>query len=272
MFCSRAVAASRQPDSDVLNHRYQGGLKRGIWVGEAFVDSPEISTMSKFASPRLQRLKLWISYSITVAFVAILAASALGALALELWCQRSIEKYGNLVGSIVLVLFVGVAEESYLMLANVLTRFENHRTMAQFDRHLGFKTVLFQFFLANSAPYFVAFFKDRVLFDFFAFLTRKQYGNFVQVCDVALQSCCVNGSCFAELEFLLIKLTISKAVANMLKTYFAPLISGLIGSGIKTKSLSETTKLLKDSKSFQTAAFLKPFQGTLLLYHYLGEE
>ena len=226
--------------------------------------------MSVFASPRWQRLRMWVSYSVTSLFVLLLSLGALSALAVQIFFERSFAPpVGVAAGSIVMAIFMGLSEEFYMVLARKLTLFENHRVSSTFQVNLGFKTFFFHFFLNSSALYFVAFLKGAELFRWIVWLRQYSWFAFVDfgaLCTASGNCCAHGGDCVRELEALLLKLIVTKSIANLLKTYLAPLILGLVLRG-REAGLSKTA--FKEMKPYQIQASKAPFKGTLPLYHHL---
>jgi hypothetical protein len=241
----------------------------GVWFGNSFIETTNVADVSTYANRRVQRLRSWLSYVFVILMVGLVAALALTMLALQIFVERSIPKFGKPVGAILMAVFMGLSEELSKFLAVKLTNFENHRVTSTYESGLAFKAFLFNFFLKNSALYFVAFVKGRLLFDYFLWLKQFEFlnrFNFVAICN-EVGNCCKEENCPRELEMLVLQLVATKAVANLVKSYFLPLVLGLVLRGKELKSLQT-----KDLKPFQLECTKAPFKGTLMLYHHIIEQ
>ncbi|XP_027253471.1 anoctamin-7 isoform X2 [Cricetulus griseus] len=131
---------------------------------------------------------------------------------LSAWAPR----IASLSGSVVNLVFIIILSKVYVVLAQVLTRWEMHRTQTEFEDAFTFKVFIFQFVNFYASPVYIAFFKGRFV---------GYPGNYHTLFGVRNEECAAGG-CLIELAQELLVIMVGKQVINNVQEILIPKLKG----------------------------------------------
>ncbi|XP_008827371.1 anoctamin-7 [Nannospalax galili] len=145
------------------------------------------------------------------AIMAVLVSKSDNAL-LSAWASR----IASLTGSVVNLVFILILSKIYVVLAQVLTRWEMHRTQTMYEDAFTLKVFIFQFVNFYSSPVYIAFFKGRFV---------GYPGNYHTLFGVRNEECAAGG-CLIELAQELLVIMVGKQVINNVQEVLVPKLKG----------------------------------------------
>ncbi|XP_040608917.1 anoctamin-7 isoform X3 [Mesocricetus auratus] len=131
---------------------------------------------------------------------------------LSAWAPR----IASLTGSVVNLIFIVILSKVYVVLAQVLTRWEMHRTQTAFEDAFTLKVFVFQFVNFYASPVYIAFFKGRFV---------GYPGNYHTLFGVRNEECAAGG-CLIELAQELLVIMVGKQIINNVQEIFVPRLKG----------------------------------------------
>ncbi|XP_057617908.1 anoctamin-7 isoform X2 [Chionomys nivalis] len=131
---------------------------------------------------------------------------------LSAWAPR----IASLTGSVVNLVFIVILSKVYVVLAQVLTRWEMHRTQTAFEDAFTLKVFIFQFVNFYASPVYIAFFKGRFV---------GYPGNYHTLFGVRNEECAAGG-CLIELAQELLVIMVGKQVINNVQEVLVPKLRG----------------------------------------------
>uniref|UniRef100_A0A8C9SEE2 Anoctamin n=1 Tax=Scleropages formosus TaxID=113540 RepID=A0A8C9SEE2_SCLFO len=121
-------------------------------------------------------------------------------------------RIASLTGSVLNLLVILMLSRLYTFLAQVLTRWEMHRTQTKYEDAFILKVFIFQFVNFYSSPIYIAFFKGR-----FVGYPGKYHTFFGILCSV-----CPAGGCLIELAQELLVIMVGKQIINNVQEFVFP--------------------------------------------------
>lgn len=144
--------------------------------------------------------------------------------------SNSAKKIASLSGSLLNLGVIMVLSKVYTLLAQVLTRWEMHRTQTQYEDMFTLKVFIFQFVNFYSSPVYIAFFKGRFV---------GIPGNYNTLFGVRTEDCGAGG-CLIELAQELLVIMVGKQIINNVQEFVTPkLKSWWKRRGLKAKQAEE---------------------------------
>ncbi|XP_055472765.1 anoctamin-7 [Psammomys obesus] len=131
---------------------------------------------------------------------------------LSAWAPR----IASFTGSMVNLVFILILSKAYVVLAQVLTRWEMHRTQTAFEDAFTLKVFIFQFVNFYASPVYIAFFKGRFV---------GYPGNYHTLFGVRNEECPAGG-CLIELAQELLVIMVGKQVINNVQEVLVPKLKG----------------------------------------------
>lgn len=145
------------------------------------------------------------------AVMAIIVSKSNNAFLLA-WASR----IASLTGSVVNLVFILILSKVYVILAQVLTRWEMHRTQTAFEDAFTLKVFIFQFVNFYASPVYIAFFKGRFV---------GYPGNYHTLFGVRNEECPAGG-CLSELAQELLVIMVGKQIINNVQEVLVPKLKG----------------------------------------------
>ncbi|XP_073928370.1 anoctamin-7 isoform X3 [Castor canadensis] len=121
-------------------------------------------------------------------------------------------RIASFTGSVVNLIFILILSKIYMALAQVLTRWEMHRTQTSFEDAFILKVFIFQSVNFYSSPVYIAFFKGRFV---------GYPGNHHTLFGVRNEECAAGG-CLIELAQELLVIMVGKQIINNVQEVLAP--------------------------------------------------
>ncbi|XP_068173169.1 anoctamin-7 isoform X2 [Antennarius striatus] len=121
-------------------------------------------------------------------------------------------RIASLSGSVLNLVVILMLSRVYTSLAQILTRWEMHRTQSKYEDMFILKVFIFQFINFYSSPIYIAFFKGR--FNGFP-------GHYYTLFGVRNEDCGVGG-CLTELAQELLVIMVGKQLINNIQEFIAP--------------------------------------------------
>ncbi|XP_031224352.1 anoctamin-7 isoform X2 [Mastomys coucha] len=131
---------------------------------------------------------------------------------LSAWASR----IASLTGSVVNLVVILILSKAYVVLAQVLTRWEMHRTQTAFEDAFTLKVFIFQFVNFYASPVYIAFFKGRFV---------GYPGNYHTLFGVRNEECPAGG-CLSELAQELLVIMVGKQIINNVQEVLVPKLKG----------------------------------------------
>ncbi|NP_996914.1 anoctamin-7 isoform X1 [Mus musculus] len=131
---------------------------------------------------------------------------------LSAWASR----IASLTGSVVNLVFILILSKVYVLLAQVLTRWEMHRTQTEFEDAFTLKVFIFQFVNFYASPVYIAFFKGRFV---------GYPGNYHTLFGIRNEECPAGG-CLSELAQELLVIMVGKQIINNVQEVLVPKLKG----------------------------------------------
>ncbi|XP_028611203.1 anoctamin-7 [Grammomys surdaster] len=131
---------------------------------------------------------------------------------LSAWASR----IASLTGSVVNLVFILILSKVYVALAQLLTRWEMHRTQTAFEDAFTLKVFIFQFVNFYASPVYIAFFKGRFV---------GYPGNYHTLFGVRNEECPAGG-CLSELAQELLVIMVGKQIINNVQEVLVPKLKG----------------------------------------------
>lgn len=149
-------------ESQRTRPEYEGVERLGVWQGTTFVPLREGEVYGidpprpvKFGDPIVTKRRMALGSIVMVTLICVVVIVAVAFLSFRLLLQ-SIDigsgfsstvkgNWGGFVGSLCSAIVIEVLNRLYRLLARRITRWENHRTKAEFDKFLTIKIFLFNF-------------------------------------------------------------------------------------------------------------------------------
>ncbi|XP_037066042.1 anoctamin-7 isoform X3 [Peromyscus leucopus] len=141
------------------------------------------------------------------AIMAVLVSKSDNAF-LSAWAPR----IASLTGSVVNLVFIVILSKVYVVLAQVLTKWEMHRTQTSFEDAFTLKVFIFQFVNFYASPVYIAFFKGRFV---------GYPGNYHTLFGVRNEECAAGG-CLIELAQELLVIMVGKQIINNVQEVLVP--------------------------------------------------
>lgn len=145
------------------------------------------------------------------AIMAVLVSKSDNAF-LSAWAPR----IASLTGSVVNLVFIVILSKVYVVLAQVLTKWEMHRTQTSFEDAFTLKVFIFQFVNFYASPVYIAFFKGRFV---------GYPGNYHTLFGVRNEECAAGG-CLIELAQELLVIMVGKQIINNVQEVLVPKLKG----------------------------------------------
>uniref|UniRef100_A0A4W5JQF8 Anoctamin n=1 Tax=Hucho hucho TaxID=62062 RepID=A0A4W5JQF8_9TELE len=124
-------------------------------------------------------------------------------------------RIASLTGSVLNLLVILMLSRVYIYLAQVLTRWEMHRTQTKYEDMFILKVFIFQFVNFYSSPVYIAFFKGRFV---------GYPGNYYKLLGIRNEDCGAGG-CLIELAQELLVIMVGKQVINNIQEFIMKLKS-----------------------------------------------
>lgn len=126
--------------------------------------------------------------------------------------SNSARTIASFSGSVLNLVVIVILSKVYTMLAQILTRWEMHRTQSQYEDMFIFKVFIFQFVNFYSSPVYIAFFKGRFI---------GVPGNYNTLFGVRNEDCGAGG-CLIELAQELLVIMVGKQLINNIQEFVTP--------------------------------------------------
>uniref|UniRef100_A0A674AU73 Anoctamin n=1 Tax=Salmo trutta TaxID=8032 RepID=A0A674AU73_SALTR len=121
-------------------------------------------------------------------------------------------RIASLTGSVLNLLVILMLSRVYIYLAQILTRWEMHRTQTKYEDMFILKVFIFQFVNFYSSPVYIAFFKGRFV---------GYPGNYYNLLGIRNEDCGAGG-CLIELAQELLVIMVGKQVINNIQEFIMP--------------------------------------------------
>ncbi|XP_027136752.1 anoctamin-7 [Larimichthys crocea] len=121
-------------------------------------------------------------------------------------------RIASITGSVLNLLVILMLSKVYTSLADILTRWEMHRTQSKYEDMFIFKVFIFQFVNFYSSPVYIAFFKGRFV---------GYPGNYNTLFGVRNEDCGAGG-CLIELAQELLVIMVGKQLINNIQEFIIP--------------------------------------------------
>lgn len=121
-------------------------------------------------------------------------------------------RIASLTGSVLNLLVILLLSRVYTSLAQILTRWEMHRTQTKYEDMFILKVFVFQFVNFYSSPVYIAFFKGRFV---------GYPGNYYTIFGIRNEDCGAGG-CLIELAQELLIIMVGKQVINNIQEFIGP--------------------------------------------------
>uniref|UniRef100_A0A8C7WFE7 Anoctamin n=1 Tax=Oncorhynchus mykiss TaxID=8022 RepID=A0A8C7WFE7_ONCMY len=121
-------------------------------------------------------------------------------------------RIASLTGSVLNLLVILMLSRVYIYLAQVLTRWEMHRTQTKYEDMFILKVFIFQFVNFYSSPVYISFFKGRFV---------GYPGNYYTLLGIRNEDCGAGG-CLIELAQELLVIMVGKQVINNIQEFIMP--------------------------------------------------
>ncbi|XP_062328767.1 anoctamin-7 isoform X1 [Osmerus eperlanus] len=121
-------------------------------------------------------------------------------------------RIASLTGSVLNLLVILLLSHVYKSLAQILTRWEMHRTQSKYEDMFILKVFVFQFVNFYSSPVYIAFFKGRFV---------GYPGNYFTLFGIRNENC-GSGGCLIELAQELLVIMVGKQVINNIQEFISP--------------------------------------------------
>uniref|UniRef100_A0A8C8J1P2 Anoctamin n=1 Tax=Oncorhynchus tshawytscha TaxID=74940 RepID=A0A8C8J1P2_ONCTS len=121
-------------------------------------------------------------------------------------------RIASLTGSVLNLLVILMLSRVYIYLAQVLTRWEMHRTQTKYEDMFILKVFIFQFVNFYSSPVYISFFKGRFV---------GYPGNYYKLLGIRNEDCGAGG-CLIELAQELLVIMVGKQVINNIQEFIMP--------------------------------------------------
>ncbi|XP_072316534.1 anoctamin-7 [Eucyclogobius newberryi] len=122
------------------------------------------------------------------------------------------KKIGSFSGSFFNLIVIMILSKVYTMLAQILTRWEMHRTQSDYEDMFTLKVFIFQFVNFYSSPVYIAFFKGRFV---------GVPGHYNTLFGVRNEDC-GPGGCLIELAQELLVIMVGKQIINNVQEFLTP--------------------------------------------------
>ncbi|XP_007236828.2 anoctamin-7 [Astyanax mexicanus] len=123
-------------------------------------------------------------------------------------------RIASLTGSVLNLVVILLLSKVYTYLAQILTRWEMHRTQTKYEDAFTLKVFIFQFVNFYSSPVYIAFFKGRFV---------GYPGNYYKLFGIRNEDCGASG-CLIELAQELLVIMVGKQVINNVQEFVLPKI------------------------------------------------
>ncbi|MBN3298497.1 ANO7 protein, partial [Amia calva] len=121
-------------------------------------------------------------------------------------------RIASLTGSVLNLLVILLLSRVYTLLAQILTRWEMHRTQTKYEDAFILKVFVFQFINFYSSPVYIAFFKGRFV---------GYPGNYHTLLGIRNEDCGAGG-CLIELAQELLVIMVGKQLINNIQEFICP--------------------------------------------------
>ncbi|XP_060800120.1 anoctamin-7 isoform X1 [Neoarius graeffei] len=121
-------------------------------------------------------------------------------------------RIASLTGSVLNLVVIMLLSKVYTRLAQILTRWEMHRTQTKYEDAFILKVFIFQFVNFYSSPVYIAFFKGRFV---------GYPGNYYMLFGIRNEDCGASG-CLIELAQELLVIMVGKQVINNVQEFVLP--------------------------------------------------
>ncbi|XP_055082020.1 anoctamin-7 isoform X2 [Periophthalmus magnuspinnatus] len=126
--------------------------------------------------------------------------------------SSSAQRIASISGSVLNLVMILILSKVYTMLAQILTRWEMHRTQSDYEDMFTLKVFIFQFVNFYSSPVYIAFFKGRFV---------GVPGNYNTLFGVRNEDCGAGG-CLIELAQELLIIMVGKQIINNVQELVMP--------------------------------------------------
>ncbi|KAM4627679.1 anoctamin-7 [Polymixia lowei] len=124
----------------------------------------------------------------------------------------SANRIASITGSVLNLLVILMLSRVYISLAQLLTRWEMHRTQTKYEDMFVLKVFIFQFVNFYSSPVYIAFFKGRFV---------GHPGNYYTLFGIRNEDC-GPGGCLIELAQELLVIMVGKQLINNIQEFVCP--------------------------------------------------
>uniref|UniRef100_A0A8C6TK48 Anoctamin n=1 Tax=Neogobius melanostomus TaxID=47308 RepID=A0A8C6TK48_9GOBI len=127
--------------------------------------------------------------------------------------SNSARRIASLSGSVLNLVVIMILSKVYTMLAQILTRWEMHRTQSQYEDMFILKVFIFQFVNFYSSPVYIAFFKGRFV---------GVPGNYNTLFGIRNEDVMWCRGCLIELAQELLVIMVGKQIINNIQEFVIP--------------------------------------------------